>query len=127
MRPDGGRRAWLEERRAAVRAQYDAEAPEYDDHPYPSTSHEAFVRQLLDTCPPGGTVLDAPCGTGRYFDQVRAAGRPPRTPSANSQNSRRDTMWMVIRIRLAWMTLRSSSASVRAARGKSRSRVQSPT
>jgi SAM-dependent methyltransferase len=69
------RRAWLDERRAAVEAQYDAEAPDYDSQPYPTTSHAVFVARLLDTVPAGGTVLDAPCGTGPYFEQVRAAGR----------------------------------------------------
>jgi SAM-dependent methyltransferase len=69
------RHAWLAERRAAVKSQYDAEAPEFDAHPYPATSHEAFVGRLLDTCPVGGVVLDAPCGTGRYFALVRASGR----------------------------------------------------
>jgi SAM-dependent methyltransferase len=69
------RQAWLAERRAAVKTQYDAEAPEFDAHPYPATSHEAFVGRLLDTCPVGGVVLDAPCGTGRYFALVRASGR----------------------------------------------------
>jgi len=66
---------WLADRRAAVKAQYDAEAPDYDDSPYPTTSHIAFVARLLETCPPDGVVLDAPCGTGPYFSQVRAAGR----------------------------------------------------
>jgi SAM-dependent methyltransferase len=69
------RRTWLEERRTAVETQYDAEAPDYEDDGYPTTSHRAFVRQLLDTCPASGTVLDAPCGTGPYFEQVRATGR----------------------------------------------------
>lgn len=69
------RRAWLAERRAAVEAQYDTEAPDFDAHPYPATSHESFVGRLLETCPAGGTVLDAPCGTGRYFALVRASGR----------------------------------------------------
>jgi SAM-dependent methyltransferase len=63
------------ERRAAVLAEYDLEAPEYDAQPYPTRSHQAFVNRLLDSCPAGGTVLDAPCGTGKYFDLVRAAGR----------------------------------------------------
>ena len=30
---------------------------------------------MIDSCPPGGAILDAPCGTGRYFDLVLAAGR----------------------------------------------------
>ena len=69
------RRAWLDERRHAVEQQYDAEAPEYDDELYPTTSHRSFIQRLLETCPPGGTVLDAPCGTGKYFEQVVGAGR----------------------------------------------------
>lgn len=75
MSPGLTRRAWLHERRAAVDADYDLWAADYDDHPYPTTSHEAFVRQLLETCPAGGTVLDAPCGTGAYFELVRSTGR----------------------------------------------------
>ena len=69
------RRAWLRERRTAVEAQYDAEAATYDDEPYRRTSHEAFVRRLIATCPAGGTILDAPCGTGAYFELVRSSGR----------------------------------------------------
>jgi SAM-dependent methyltransferase len=69
------RRRWLAARRAAVEAEYDTDAPGYDDHPYPATSHTSFVERLLDRCPPGGAILDAPCGTGRYFALVRASGR----------------------------------------------------
>lgn len=69
------RQAWLQERRATVEAQYDDESPGFDDQPYPATSHADFVRRLVESCPAGGIVLDAPCGTGRYFELVRAAGR----------------------------------------------------
>ena len=69
------RAAWLRERREAVRAQYDAEAPIYDDQPYPTTSHTAFIDRLVATCPDDGMVLDAPCGTGQYFARIRDAGR----------------------------------------------------
>jgi SAM-dependent methyltransferase len=34
-----------------------------------------FVGRLVGTSPRGGTVLDAPCGTGRYFATVVDAGR----------------------------------------------------
>jgi cyclopropane fatty-acyl-phospholipid synthase-like methyltransferase len=34
-----------------------------------------FVRRLVETCPPGGIVLGAPCGTGKYLHLVRVAGR----------------------------------------------------
>jgi ubiquinone/menaquinone biosynthesis C-methylase UbiE len=71
------RNEWLAERRAAVQAQYDEEAARYDDEEaaYPVPLHAAFVERLLETCPPGGHILDAPCGTGKYFAQVAASGR----------------------------------------------------
>ncbi len=67
--------SWLKERRAAVEAQYDDEASTYDEHDYPVPLHAAFVDRLLATCPAGGRVLDAPCGTGKYLAQVAASGR----------------------------------------------------
>jgi ubiquinone/menaquinone biosynthesis C-methylase UbiE len=54
---------------------YDAEAATYDQNPYPNEVQQEWVRRLLATCPPGGTVLDAPCGTGRYFPLVAGSGR----------------------------------------------------
>ena len=69
------RTAWLRERRAAVRAEYDAEAATYDDLPYPTTSHTTFIDRLIATTPAGGLILDAPCGTGQYFGRIRDAGR----------------------------------------------------
>jgi len=68
------RQSWLAERRSAVVASYDREAPEYDEHPYPVGTQEKWVARLLRTVPAGGAVLDAPCGTGRYFPMVAAAG-----------------------------------------------------
>ena len=68
------RSAWLAERRAALVAAYDADAPTYDQDDYPAETQHEWVARLLATCPPGGVVLDAPCGTGRYFSMVAAAG-----------------------------------------------------
>jgi ubiquinone/menaquinone biosynthesis C-methylase UbiE len=68
------RRAWLAQRRAAVIAAYDAEAATYDEHEYPSDMQREWVSRALRLIPPGGTVLDAPCGTGKYFPLVAAAG-----------------------------------------------------
>lgn len=70
------RGVWLAERRAAVTAAYDAFAPEYDadDRPLPPI-HRSFVERLLAMTPPGGRILDTPCGTGRYFPLVAASGR----------------------------------------------------
>lgn len=69
------RRDWLLERRAAVEATYDAEAPSYDEHPYPAAMQRRFVERLVGLCPPSGIVLDAPCGTGQYFPLVASADR----------------------------------------------------
>jgi len=68
------RRAWIDERRAAVVADYDAGAEGYDADPYPNDIQQQWVRKLLATCPVDGVVLDAPCGTGRYFPIVAESG-----------------------------------------------------
>ena len=68
------RQAWLAERRAAVVAAYDAEASTYSDDEYPSDMQQEWVTRVLRRIPPGAIVLDAPCGTGKYFPLVVAAG-----------------------------------------------------
>ncbi|SRR5216683_133226 len=68
------RLTWLGQRHAAVLACYDAEAPAYDDLGYPAETQERWVARLLRACPAASVVLDAPCGTGRYFPMVAAAG-----------------------------------------------------
>ncbi len=68
------RQAWLAERRAAVVAAYDAEAAGYDQHEYPSDMQRAWVARVLGLIEPGGIVLDAPCGTGKYFPVIAGAG-----------------------------------------------------
>jgi 2-polyprenyl-3-methyl-5-hydroxy-6-metoxy-1,4-benzoquinol methylase len=68
------REAWLAERRKTVEAVYDAEAPAYDEHEYPCATQREWVARLLGLVKPGGTVLDAPCGTGKYFPVAAAAG-----------------------------------------------------
>jgi ubiquinone/menaquinone biosynthesis C-methylase UbiE len=68
------RQAWLAERRSAVVGVYDGLAPAYDEHEYPSDLQREWVARVLRLIPPGGIVLDAPCGTGKYFPMVAAAG-----------------------------------------------------
>jgi len=68
------RRAWLAERQAAVVASYDSAAAAYDGHGYPSATQRDWIARMLRLIRPGGTVLDAPCGTGRYFPMLAAAG-----------------------------------------------------
>jgi ubiquinone/menaquinone biosynthesis C-methylase UbiE len=66
------RKTWLRERREAVVDEYDAMAAGY--HEYPNDAQQEWVGRLLASCVPGGVVLDAPCGTGRYFSMVAEAG-----------------------------------------------------
>ena len=47
------REEWLRERRAAVTADYNADASMNDEDAYPATSHDSFVRKLLETSPAG--------------------------------------------------------------------------
>jgi SAM-dependent methyltransferase len=71
------RRAWLEEQRRSAELRYDTlYSPTYDGDSGPITpTHREFVEKVIASCPPGGAILDAPCGTGRYFELVLAAGR----------------------------------------------------
>jgi 2-polyprenyl-3-methyl-5-hydroxy-6-metoxy-1,4-benzoquinol methylase len=57
-----------------VRAAYDAEAATYDAHEYPSEVQREWVGRLLQRLPPDSIVLDAPCGTGKYFSLIAGAG-----------------------------------------------------
>jgi ubiquinone/menaquinone biosynthesis C-methylase UbiE len=73
------RAEWLTERQDATEAAYDTRfAPTYDadDAPIDDT-HRRFVHDLLGRCPGGGRVLDAACGTGKYFALVLTAGLRP--------------------------------------------------
>ena len=68
---------WLAERRRAVEADYDNEASSYnsDGGDYPTPLHRSFIDRLLETTPEAGLVLDAACGTGKWFAPVVDAGR----------------------------------------------------
>jgi len=68
------RATWLADRRAAVIATYNTGAPEYDQHEYPSDTQREWVERTLDRLPAGSNVLDAPCGTGKYFQMIVDAG-----------------------------------------------------
>src|SRR5919204_2019233 len=73
------RAAWLEERRRVTEERHDTlHAATYDDQfGEIRPTHRRFVAELLRRCPPGGRVLDAACGTGKYFGMVLDAGRSP--------------------------------------------------
>ena len=71
------RATWLREQRLKAEADYDTRyAATYDADTEPmTTTHRRYVRRVVRAAPPGGTVLDAACGTGKYFGVVVAAGR----------------------------------------------------
>lgn len=68
------RLTWLGQRQAAVLACYDDEAATYDARSYPTQTQQQWVARLLRACPADSMILDAPCGTGKYFTMVAAAG-----------------------------------------------------
>lgn len=69
------RRDFLDGRRVAARAAFDRDAARYDAvWGGPSATHLDAVTELLRAARPGGEILDAACGTGRYWDVLEAAG-----------------------------------------------------
>ncbi len=71
------RSTWLKQRRRLNEAQEDTiYAPIYDDNWGIITStHQEFLNRFLSLCPPHGHILDAPCGTGKYWPLILASGR----------------------------------------------------
>jgi SAM-dependent methyltransferase len=59
----------MERQEDALSPDFDAQWGEIDD------SHRSFVERFLTRLPPGGRVLDAACGTGKYFGMVLDSGR----------------------------------------------------
>jgi cyclopropane fatty-acyl-phospholipid synthase-like methyltransferase len=71
------RRHFLDERREICRRRFDTmHAPVYDDRwgGYLNPTHERCVRALLSGLAAGTRVLDAACGTGKYWPMLLAAG-----------------------------------------------------
>jgi SAM-dependent methyltransferase len=74
--PAADRRAWLRNLRRVDEQQEDALAGDYDAQwGQIEDTHQAFVERFLSRLPPAGRVLDAACGTGKYFPMVLATGR----------------------------------------------------
>ena len=70
------RGAWLRDRRRVDEQQEDALAGDYDAQwGEIEPTHQGFVERFLSRLPPAGRVLDAACGTGKYFPMVLASGR----------------------------------------------------
>ena len=72
------RPTWLKEQRRRAEERMDTLfAPIYDQNwgGYINESHRMVLDRFLNLCPPGGTILDAACGTGKYWPIVLASGR----------------------------------------------------
>jgi 2-polyprenyl-3-methyl-5-hydroxy-6-metoxy-1,4-benzoquinol methylase len=71
------RSTWLKEKRRTTEARYDTlHASTYDEHwGYINPSHRTFLQRFLALCPPGCTILDAACGTGKYWPLILESGR----------------------------------------------------
>ena len=69
---------WLEETRRLMEERMDTiHAPIYDEN-WGSTidpTHEQFFNRFLGVCPPQALILDAACGTGKYWPMILASGR----------------------------------------------------
>jgi ubiquinone/menaquinone biosynthesis C-methylase UbiE len=64
------RNTWLRKMRRDCEEQYDNRwAPLYGEKwgLYNNTTHQQFIRELLNLIPKNGTILDAACGAGRYL------------------------------------------------------------
>jgi SAM-dependent methyltransferase len=74
--PSADRQAFIAERRAISVRRFDTLlSVGYDqDWGAISPSHASFVARLTALARPGGTVLDAACGTGKYWPALLAAG-----------------------------------------------------
>jgi SAM-dependent methyltransferase len=74
--PAADREAWLRNLRRVDEQQEDALAEDFDAlWGEIEPTHREFVERFLSRLPPDGRVLDAACGTGKYFPLVLASGR----------------------------------------------------
>ena len=74
--PAADRGAWLRNLRRVNEQQEDALAGDFDAQwGEIEPTHQAFVERFLSRLPPDGRVLDAACGTGKYFPMVLASVR----------------------------------------------------
>lgn len=74
--PSMDRARWLLELRRENERQEAALAPVYDERwGEIEGMHRAWVQRFCSRLPPAGRVLDAACGTGKYFAMVLEGGR----------------------------------------------------
>ncbi len=68
---------WRRERRLWNEVQMDTiHARQYDEHwgAYINPTHQQMLERLLKLCPLGGRILDAACGTGKYWSLLLERG-----------------------------------------------------
>ncbi len=70
------RAEWLKHMRSMAEKMYDYYSPGYPNvfGNYQNESQRAFIQKLLDRLDPGGTILSAACGAGRYDGFLLDAG-----------------------------------------------------
>lgn len=67
---------WLAQKRLASERMLDRQAAVYDESwGAMDATHRLFVENFLSLCPPKSRVLDAACGTGKYWPMILASGR----------------------------------------------------
>lgn len=71
------RSTWLKEKRRVAEERYDTlHASSYDQNwGHINLSHRSFLQRFLALCPPACTILDAACGTGKYWPLILDSGR----------------------------------------------------
>lgn len=70
------RSAWLKELRRLSEEQETLSASSYDENwGEISPTHRQWFNRFLSLCPPQGRLLDAACGTGKYWPLILASGR----------------------------------------------------
>ncbi len=69
---------WLKQMRSKAEALYDQLSPQYwvTFGLYENETHCAYLQKFLERVAPGGTVLSAGCGAGRYDGFLLEAGHP---------------------------------------------------
>jgi SAM-dependent methyltransferase len=71
------RSTWQKEKRRISEVRYDTlHAGSYDQNwGHTNASHRSFLQRFLTLCPPRCTILDAACGTGKYWSLILDSGR----------------------------------------------------
>jgi len=69
---------WLKQMRSKAEALYDQLSPQYwvTFGLYENETHRAYLQKFLERVAPGGAILSAGCGAGRYDGLLLDAGHP---------------------------------------------------